>query len=264
MKLNFNSAIKLLIGLGILFWSKCQVDDQQLIIPDLPNAVHPGIYQGVNRNVLGTMVSTRVVFKEDNEPVSLAIVIPMELFKPMPSYKSTVYGNAGFQKFYIDLPKETIPSLLFDHVMMVYNPNGHVPGAFQFPQMNFSFYMKSRESAKNFNAQNLQDMSTELMPAGFIPIQAIPGWGEHWVRANSPVLQDCFILHDMVTGVIDRNLAFYNPMASIELIKNNPQVTARVPLPLKVNQPGYYPTTYSIKQAGTDLVVSLENMIYLK
>jgi hypothetical protein len=249
----------------ITFWcTQCELEDEMIAVPDLPNAVHPGIYQGANSNVLGTMVSTRVEFKENNKPVSLAIVIPMDLFKPMPSYKSTVYGNAGFQKFYLDLPQETIPGLLFDHVMIVYNPNGHAPGAFQFPQMNFSFYIKSRKLAESYNAQKLQDMMSELMPAEFIPIQAIPGWGEFWVRSNSPVLQDCFILHDMVSGSIDRNLAFYSPMASMELIKNNPQVTARIPLPPKVKQPGFYPSSYSIKQEGNDLVVSLENMVYLK
>lgn len=264
MKTSVSNSFKIYLLLMTFGIVQCTLEDKLITVPDLPNAIHPGIHKGTNSNVLGTMVSTRVEFKEGNKPVSMAVVVPMELFKTMPSHKSTVYGNAGFQKFYLDLPEETIPSLLFDHVMIVYNPNGHAPGAFQFPQMNFSFYMKSRKWAESFSGQKLQDMSSELMPAGFIPIQAIAGWGEFWVRANSPVLQDCFILHDIILGAIDRNLSFYNPMASIELIKNNPQVMARIPLPLKVYQPGYYPTTYSIRQEGNNLIVSLENMVFLK
>lgn len=264
MKTSVSNLFKLFLLPITFYCAQCELDDQLTVVPVLPNAVRPGIHNGTYSIILDTKVSTRVEFKENNEPVSIGIVIPMELFKQIPLHKSTVYGEAAFQKFYLDLPEETISKLLFDHVMLVYNPNGHAPGAFQFPQMNFSFYMRSRNSAESYIHQPIQEMNSALLPAGFQPIQSIGSWGQLWIRNNSPVLQDCFILHDVLAGTMDRHLAFYSPMASIELIKNNPAVSAPIPLPLKVEQSGYYPTTYSIRQEGNNLVVSLENLVFQK
>lgn len=87
--------------------------------------------------------------------------------------------------------------------------------------------------------------------------------GVHWADPTSPELNGKKFVETLILGSYDGKMTFVEPMITLELLQNKPNLTEQIPVPTKFAKAGYYPMSYNIKQVGDDVVVSLDGLMMI-
>jgi hypothetical protein len=144
----------------------------------------------------------------------------------------------------------------FNHISVDWNPKGHEPEhVYTVGHFDFHFYMISPEERQGITAQgdDLAKCKTqpaaEFVPEDYIyaPGSEIAGMGAHWVYKNAHELHGHPFTSTFIYGSYDGRFIFLEPMVSKAFLDTKPNLTEPVKQPAKVEKPGYYPTTYSVK-----------------
>jgi len=152
----------------------------------------------------------------------------------------------------------------FNHVGMGWNPSGHEPeNIYTRPHFDFHFYMMTPEevaaipsyeqAAKQFDNRP----STDYFPAGYFnPGGGVPQMGAHWIDPTSREFHGQPFTETFIFGSYDGKVTFYEPMITLEFLKNNSNFERTIPQPAKVQKTGYYPTKLRVvKHDGvTDII----------
>lgn len=152
----------------------------------------------------------------------------------------------------------------FKHVWLNWNPSGHPPvGIYNKPHFDFHYYMASPEERETFVDQAKLDASLPAgyLPANYIGIDPVPTMGKHYVDVTSPELNGHPFSQTFIFGSYDAKLAFWEPMITLEFLKNTTDFVRDIPQPAKFQKTGYYPTKMRVAKFNGTTNIILEGFV---
>lgn len=140
----------------------------------------------------------------------------------------------------------------FDHIGFDWNPEGHEPpGVYDLAHFDIHFYMMT--SAERMQIGVNDPLSEKLPEAKYLPASyiALPGsvpmMGKHWIDPASPELHGAEFNQTFLMGSYNEKVTFYEPMITVDYLKEKQTEEFDLPLPQDYQEEGkYYPTGYSI------------------
>lgn len=268
MKTILKNQVRILFGLLACALIRCNPDDQinlfSYIASDSPfikerptESIQPGIYKGEPKYLISGRAYSWIEFKVSDVPDKIGLVLPLkELGNPI-----TFSGGASYSGIVeLGVPTVTRGLLIFDQIVITYSGKGVTSGALNYPLVNFNFYSNSSPFQCHLDCE--AEHARYKMPSGFLPLSAddgcVTGLGLLWAPEVNSFQQD---QTGVLLGSANDDLAFYSPMASMEVLTNHPDIRGDIPQPAVMTSSRYYPTQYRIWQEGSDLYVSLERFV---
>jgi hypothetical protein len=218
------------------------------------------IFKGPETKVFDGKAWTWVELDKQDKPLRVAISINKAALNSTTQGDGTGghdnHDNHTVLKFH---PKAAVTP--FKHVWLNWNPEGHPPAnIYTLPHFDMHFYMVSSEERETY----LDPLKLEADPAaGYIPanhlgVDPIPAMGKHFVDLASPELNGQTFTQTFIFGSYDRKMIFWEPMITLNFLKNTPQFERSIPKPAKVQQTGYYPTKMRIVTENNITSIILE------
>ena len=168
--------------------------------------------------------------------------------------------NSWTVKFH---PKASVTP--FNHVGLGWNPNGHEPDPiYGRPHFDFHFYMMTPQEVDAIPPYQVDSAKFKNWPApAYLPANyfnaggGVPKMGAHWVDLTSGEFNGKTFTETFIYGGYDGKVTFYEPMITLEFLKNNNNFERSIPQPAKVQKSGWYPTKMKIiKHDGlTDVIL---------
>ncbi|MFB6340152.1 DUF5602 domain-containing protein [Saccharicrinis sp. FJH62] len=234
MKTIFKS-LKLVIVLGTIMFlnSSCDTDNTS---PKVEMFYGPAV------NVGNGSARTEVRLNQFSEPIWISIVFSGEFLEELPDEMTS---------YMLQLPEQA-DITPFKHVALDWNPHGHAPDSvYDLPHFDIHFYMISNEDrlAIGVNDTNAEKLPPEgFMPANYIPFPGyVPQMGKHWGDPQAPEFNGEVFTQTMLMGSYNEKTIFYEPMMTVDYIRNKPSHTWLLSLPENYEHEGkYYPTKYTV------------------
>lgn len=174
-------------------------------------------------------------------------------------------GHTHENNILISLPGKALEVTPFKFIMLNWNPMGHEPaGIYDTAHFDMHFYLTAPNEVMNYvdmaKMENLP--STDYVPANHIAGPPVPMMGKHWIDVTSPELHGVPFTQTFLYGSYDGQVVFYEPMITLDFLKQTTSFQRTIPQPSKFKVSGYYPTRMTInKEAGTTNI-SLEGFVY--
>jgi hypothetical protein len=157
----------------------------------------------------------------------------------------------------------------FEHFGLDWNPKGHEPEfIYGKPHFDFHFYMMGEAERLAIPPYDVDSSKFLLAPApAYLPATyinpggGVPQMGVHWIDVTSPELNGAPFTQTFIYGSYNNKVTFYEPMITEEFIKANTSFERSIPMPIKFQKTGYYPTKMKITKTGTVTNVSLEGFV---
>lgn len=164
--------------------------------------------------------------------------------------------------------KKAAKSTPFVHVLMDWNPQGHEPGFYELPHLDFHFYMISEAERMAISASSSlmeQLPPTQYWPQGFVPTPGgVPNMGKHWVNLSSPEISGGqTFTHTMIYGTYAGKFIFAEPMITRAFLLSGQRVSLPYGQPTQFMITNtYHPTTYNIYTNNGKHYISLSNFVW--
>ncbi len=158
----------------------------------------------------------------------------------------------------------------FNHVGMGWNPNGHEPETiYGKPHFDFHFYMMTPGEVAAIPPYEVDSLKFKNWPAPayFPPAYfnaggGVPQMGAHWVDLTSGEFNGQGFTQTFIYGSYDGKVTFYEPMITLEFLKNNSNFERSIPQPAKFQKNGYYPTKLRVVRHDGVTEIILDEFIY--
>ena len=246
----------LIFALAVITFTSCEKDDV-----DYRN----GIYKGPAVQVHGGKAWTWVQIKNNGNPEKLAITLTDAALTSVPvggESQGHEHGNDNNWTLKFHAKAAVTP---FNHVGMGWNPIGHEPfPIYGKPHFDFHFYMMTPEQVDAIPPYEVDSAKFKNWPtAAYFP-QAyfnagggVPKMGAHWVDLTSGEFNGQPFTQTFIYGSYNGKVTFYEPMITLEFLKNNNNYQRAIPQPAKVQKTGWYPTKLKVvKHDGvTDVIL---------
>jgi hypothetical protein len=159
--------------------------------------------------------------------------------------------------------------------MVNWNPAGH-HAPYARPHFDFHFYTADRERIEAIVPGRCGEMvdcgdferarrplEPRYRPEGHIDVGAVvPRMGNHLLDSRSPEMADSLapFTHTFIYGAYDGELIFWEPMITLDVLRNGGDDCFEIRQPAAFRRSGYYPTRYCVRQeaSGRGHTVSLE------
>jgi hypothetical protein len=248
--------ISLLLLLSTAIFTSCKKHDLQ---PD-------GVFKG--REVQMYDGKAYTWFKTDKHglPLQLAISITDDAMNSLPSGKKDDHGKNVFI-----LPQHPRSAITpFDHGYLEWSPVGHPPaGVYDAPHFDYHFYMTSVEEQLKIPSYEEDPTGFDkypaapYLPSNYVPIPGgVPEMGAHWVDTTSSEYKGQPFTQTFIYGTYNGKVTYYEPMATLDFLKDNDNFVRSIPQPAKFKKAGYYPTQLRIRKRDRVTDVILENFAY--
>ncbi len=201
-----------------------------------------------------------VTMTHSGEPVAIGVKISEKALERLPDH---------MQVLTLKLPNKT-EGLAIDHVDLDWNPHGHDPLIFySAPHFDIHFYMVSPEEKMQFTDPEkgvaVPLPPEDYWPANYVPTgELVPQMGMHWINLLAPEFNGGEFSHTFIYGSYDAQFVFYEPMITMEHLRDRINGTYDIAQPKIFQRPGfYYPTTYSITydEKKKEYIISMEGMV---
>jgi len=235
-------------------------------LSSLALATEPAAFAGSPVAVgLGT-AHVLVMANASNAPDSVAVILTRDALEGLPD------AQPGQMAWEFELPMpDTGPRTGFDHVVLDWNPAGHLPdGVYSVPHFDVHFYVISNgeRSAVTFHGAGREAAmaapAPELVPAGYVipPDTAVDKMGMHGINPAGHEFHGQAFDHTFIYGYYKGELTFVEPMVSMAFLQSLPEVTAPVVKPLRYSYSAWYPASYRISfDAGrNEYAIALQNL----
>ncbi|HTE27705.1 hypothetical protein [Flavitalea sp.] len=231
-----------------------------------------GIFKGPEMQVHYGKAWTWVQLDHNGNPQKMAIAINDAAMNSLPTTggdNGHNHGNNGVNNWVLNFhPKANISP--FNYLGLDWNPVGHEPDPiYGKSHFDFHFYMMTPAEVDAIPAYEADSIKFKNSPApAYLPVNyfnaggGVPKMGAHWVDPTSPEFIGQPFTQTFIYGSYNGKVNFYEPMITLDFIKNNNNFERVIPQPMKVQKSGYYPTKLKIvKHDGvTDII--LDGMVY--
>lgn len=251
-----------LLSLGVtLLFSSCKKDDV---------SVQNNIFKGPVVQVHEGKAWTWVQLDRSGKPERLAITLTDAALNSVPlGHDGDGHDHADENSWILSFhPKASITP--FNHVGMGWNPAGHEPEIFYGkPHFDFHFYMMSPADVAAIPPYEVDSLKFKnwpapayFPPAYFNPGGGVPQMGAHWVDATSGEFNGQPFTQTFIYGSYNGKVTFYEPMITLDFLKNNSNFERNIPQPAKFQKTGYYPTKMKLVKHDGVTEIILDGFVY--
>ncbi len=158
----------------------------------------------------------------------------------------------------------------FNHVGMGWNPEGHEPpGIYDIPHFDFHFYMMTPAEVAAIPPYEVDSLKFKNWPAPayfpanyFNPGGGVPQMGAHWVDVTSGEFNGQEFTQTFIYGSFNGKVTFYEPMITLDFLKNNSNFERNIPQPAKFQKTGYYPTKMKVVKHDGVTEIILDGFVH--
>lgn len=223
-----------------------------------------GYYSGSQVAVHEGKSWSSVKLNEDGAPEQLILTIDNNALNSVP----VGGGDGGHQhnnNLVVPLPAKALESTPFKFIFLNWNPSGHEPdGIYTSPHFDMHFYMSSE--AEVMNAVDMAKINTDpaadYLPAMYVGAAPVPQMGKHWIDVTSPELNGASFTQTFIYGSYDGKVTFYEPMITLDFLKNTNHFERPIPQPARFQKSGYYPTKMQVVKHGNATNIILDGFVY--
>lgn len=160
--------------------------------------------------------------------------------------------------------------LPFKFVLLNWNPNGHEPATiYDKPHFDIHFYASTPEEVLAIGPYEVDSVKFNNVP----PPHYLPGsyvntghnlqqMGAHWVDGAAPELHGKPFTETFIMGSFDGRVTFYEPMITLDFLKNEKKYERTIPVPSKFQESGWYPTIMRVVKQKGETEVVLDGFVY--
>jgi hypothetical protein len=234
------------------FFTSCKKDNDR-----------SGIFKGPEAEVYDGKAWTWVELNKEGNPERVAISISNAALNSV----KTGDGGAGGHDHHNNVVlrfHQKADVTLFKHVWLNWNPDGHPPvGIYNKPHFDFHYYMISSEERETHVDPVKLDaaLTADYLPANHIGVDPVPTMGKHYVDVTSPELNGQPFTQTFIFGSYDSKLTFWEPMITLDFLKNTTNFERTIPQPAKFQKTGYYPTRMRVAKANGATNIILEGFV---
>jgi len=230
-----------------------------------------GIFKGPEIQVHDGKAWTWIQIAKNGVPERLGITLSDAALNSLPvgGTGEGSHDHSGEDNWILKFhPKAAITA--FDHVGLDWNPMGHEPTPiYGKPHFDFHFYMMTPEAVAAIPPYEVDSLKFKNWPApAYLPANyfnaggGVPQMGAHWVDVTSPEFNGQPFTQTFIYGSFDGKVTFYEPMITLEFIKNNSNFERSIPQPAKVQQTGYYPVKERIVKHDGVTEIVFDELVY--
>ena len=158
----------------------------------------------------------------------------------------------------------------FNFVLLNWNPYGHPPAnIYDKPHFDFHFYSQTPEEVMAIGTYEVDSLKfnnvpqPDYFPAKYVNTgHSIPQMGSHWVDVTSSELNGKPFTETFIYGSFNGEVTFYEPMITLEFLKNQKKYERAIPVPAKFQETGWYPTSMKIVKHDGQTDVILDKFVY--
>ncbi|GAB4372962.1 MAG: DUF5602 domain-containing protein [Elainellaceae cyanobacterium] len=192
-------------------------------------------------------VRSYAVLDEQNHLQEVGVILTETALSGLPNQRA---------EYVLPLPPQAEASA-FTHIGLDWRSDGHDPSPiYGSPHFDVHFYTiapEVRESITAVGADLEKAYATpepDLIPTGYVlaPDSAEPRMGAHWVNPTAEEFQGTphGFTHSMIYGYYNGEMAFIEPMVSLEFLKSQQAFEGPFSVPNRYSREGSYPTAYRI------------------
>jgi hypothetical protein len=173
-------------------------------------------------------------------------------------------GHNPANDFIIPVPANAISVTPFKFIMLNWNPAGHEPEhVYTIPHFDIHFYETTPNEVMGYMDQT--KLNAEV-PAGYVPANHISGpgvpmMGKHYIDAASGELNGHTFDQTFIYGSYDGKVVFYEPMITLDFLKNTSHFDRSIPQPTKFEKAGYYPTKMKVQKRNGQTEITLYEFV---
>jgi hypothetical protein len=252
-------------------------------------------YLGNAQSIGGGTVQSFVTFAPDGAPAAVGVTLSAGALEQLPAAPNThsrcydVDGNGahtsheciGDEERVLDLPiglwKDS--GLPFKWITLNWNPHGHPVPPYNRGHFDFHFFAWERQrieaigSGKCGELADCEDfrlatrpLEARYLPPGHIDVGAVvPRMGNHLLDSRSPEMTDSLtpFTRTFIYGAFDGELIFWEPMITLDVLRNATDECFEIRQPEAFRRAGYYPTKYCVRRHARNesRSVSLEGFV---
>ncbi len=231
--------------------------------------VRNGTFKGPEVQVHGGKAWTWIQLNNEGKPQQLGISITDQALNSVP-----IGGNTGGHNMHENMwtlkfhQKASITP--FNHLGLGWNPNGHEPEhIYDKPHFDLHFYMITPEEVLAIPPYEQAAAKFDNWPSAayfpatyFNPGGGIPQMGTHWVDVTSGEFNGQQFTQTFIHGSYDGKVTFWEPMITLEFLKNNSNYERSLPQPAKFQKTGYYPTKMRVVKHDGVTEIILDEFVY--
>jgi hypothetical protein len=240
----------------------------------------------------GGTVQSFVRLDGDGAPLAIGVTLSagaLEQLPPVPNSvsrcfdlngdgKHTGHECIGDDERILDVPVDPTIGLPFRWISVNWNPAGHHNTPYTRSHFDFHFHTGDPgriEAIRPGRCGELVDcgdfkvatrpVPAQYAPPGYIDVGAVvPRMGNHLLDSRSPELKDSLpFTSTFIYGAWDGELIFWEPMITLDYLRNTRHACLEIRQPSAFRQTGYYPTQYCVRQDGRgQRTVTLEGFLY--
>jgi len=244
----------LLVAAAAAFLVSCKKDDEK-----------ENTFKGAVVQLHDGKAWSSVRLDKNGVPLQLAITVTEAALNSMPTEGDEGHNHSN--NLVLPLHPKASTATPFKFVGLDWNPAGHPPdNIYTLPHFDFHFYMVTQaEVAATVDLAKMNiHPAPEYIPQNYIPTDPVPQMGLHWVDITSPELDPNSgqsFTQTFIYGSNNGKLTFYEPMITLDFLRNSGNFERSIPQPAKVQQTGYYPTKMRIVKQGSETSVILDGFV---
>lgn len=207
-----------------------------------------------------------IQLEKNGAPAQLGLTINQAALNTVPTGdEHPGHGHEHEDNFIVPMHEKARTNSPFKFIMLNWNRNGHEPaGTYDVPHFDMHFYMTELNDVLNYTdpAKLDADPAAGYIPANHVGVHPLPQMGKHWIDVTSPELSGAPFTQTFIYGSYDSKVVFYEPMITLDFLKNTTSFERPLPQPTKFEKAGYYPTKMKVvKQNGATNII-LDGFIY--
>jgi hypothetical protein len=253
---------------------------------------HERIVRGRAEKMGAGMVESFVKLDPSGVPLAIGVTLSpgaLEQLPPVPNTVSRCFdldGNGrhtgheciGDEERILDVPAGSSAGLPFRWISVNWNPAGHHNTPYAQPHFDFHFNTVDRSRVEAIAPGRCGELAdcgdfkvatrpvpARYLPSGYIDVGAVvPRMGNHLLDSQSPELKDSLTFtRTFIYGAYDGELIFWEPMITLDVLRETRDSCMEIRQPRAFRQSGYYPTQYCVRQDQRgQRTVSLERFRY--
>jgi hypothetical protein len=211
----------------------------------------------------GGKVWTSAKVSKEGKPQQVSIILDDATLNSVPVGQPS--DHTGHENNLM-IPISTASGTPFKFAMVNWNSSGHEPdGVYTLPHFDFHFYTSAQTEVMNYTDMAKANIApaADYIPANHFGGDPVPMMGKHWVDLTSPELTgQAPFTQTFIYGSYDGKVVFYEPMITLNFLKNTTEFERPIPQPSKFQASGYYPTKMKIKKKSGTTEVVLDGFVY--
>jgi hypothetical protein len=218
-------------------------------------------YKSTETALHGGKVWTSAKVDSDGKPLSVSLVLNDAVLNTVPVGQPSDHMSPANNLLIPVSEKSGTP---FKFVMVNWNSSGHEPdNVYTLPHFDFHFYTATQGEVMNYmdTAKLNKDVATGYVPANHLSGPGVPMMGKHFIDATSPELAGQTFTQTFLYGSYDSKVVFYEPMITLNFLKNTGNFERPIPVPAKFQESGYFPTKMRVAKHDGLTEITLEGFV---